>query len=148
MENVVEEKGIKYWVRESRHLLLFILWLFISDYRLSFFKMFLPENILVYQISIGFIVYLNVIVLVIMLDIPFFEQTSINLKTLKTFVLFNLVLIIFVLFVWVLEAGLVAVGFVFPDAILNLFGIIFIVGGSLCLIAGGFHLVQKLIEKP
>jgi hypothetical protein len=75
-------KGIKYLVREYRHLFLFILFLFSSDYRLSFLKIFLPENILAYSISIGVLVYLNILAVVIMLDIPFFEQINIKPKIL------------------------------------------------------------------
>ncbi len=75
-------KGIKYVVREYRHILLYLFWLFISDYCRSFWQIYLPEYTLNFSFSFGLIVFINVLVVVIMLDIPFFEQISIKPKML------------------------------------------------------------------
>jgi hypothetical protein len=79
-ENVVEKKGIKYWVRESRYLLLYILWTFSSDHRLSFLQTYLPEYLLSYSFSIETFVLINVLIFIITLDVPFFERVTIKPK--------------------------------------------------------------------
>jgi hypothetical protein len=94
MENVAEKKRVKDWGRDWRHIVLYILWLFSSDFRLTFFKTYLPESILDYSISIEVIIFVNLIALVIMLDIPFFERILIKPKM---FFLGNFILLILLL---------------------------------------------------
>jgi hypothetical protein len=80
MEIVVEKKGVKYWVREWRHILLYILWIFSSEFCRNFLQTYLPEYAVNYSFSVKLTVFINILAVVIMLDMPFFERIAIKPK--------------------------------------------------------------------
>ncbi len=148
MENVVEKKGIKQWIRENIGYAYAIIWFMLTIFGEKPISSYLPSYLESYYvvIIIGFL--LNLAVITSMFDIPFLERIDFDIKSFKALLVMNLFFIFILAFVLGLIRMLEYFGAVFPDTIVNSFGIIFIVGGLFCLIAGGFHLVQKLIEKP
>jgi hypothetical protein len=81
MENVVEKKRIKYWVRELFFSSLMISYFFISNSLNGFVEFYLPDFLKPYSFGFAFIGFLILALTLILLDFPFFKKITITLKS-------------------------------------------------------------------
>jgi 4-amino-4-deoxy-L-arabinose transferase-like glycosyltransferase len=80
MENVAVKKGIKYWVRELRHLSIIIAWSLNSDYFNFSIRGLLPESLQLYSISFAMAAFFIAMFTLIFFDIPFFQKIKLEPK--------------------------------------------------------------------
>jgi hypothetical protein len=142
MENVAEQKGIKYWVRESLFLALFLpFMLWVQPYANQQLKGYFSEQFQFLTTILTMIAFIYFYFLLKMLDFPFFQQKS--KITMKKFTELNLFIFV-IAFVFGLFIYLTTF---IPQSVSDMFWVICLILMILVVIGYCFHLVQKSIEK-